>query len=87
MDLLLHRYNSLFRQRLIFKQERQLLERASARLGIHEIDEQELERNPPAVDGKVFPINRFQRHGVYVVGEETADLAEDLLDSYAACAH
>lgn len=84
MDLLFHRHNRLFRQCLILKQERQLLQRTSRRLRVHEVDEAELEENPAAVDGEVFPADGSQGNGVHVVGEETANLAKDLLDADAA---
>ena len=84
MNLLLDRHHGLFCQGLVLKQERQLLKRTAARLGVHEVDEKELEGNPSTVDGEVFPIDGFERNGVDIVGEETADLAEDLLDSDTA---
>jgi len=84
MNLLLDSHHRLFCQGLVLKQERQLLKRTAARLGVHEVDEEKLEGNPSAVDGEVFPVDGFESNGVDVVGEETADLAENLLDSDSA---
>jgi hypothetical protein len=52
--------------------------------GIHEVDEEHLECDPTTIDGQEFPINSIERTGVNVIGKESADFAEDLLDSDAA---
>lgn len=84
MNLLLNRLNRLIRQLLVLEQERQFLQRSARRLGVHEVDENELEGDPAAVDGEVFPVDCAESYGVHVIGEESADFTEDLLDSYAA---
>jgi hypothetical protein len=66
--------------------ESEFLERTPVGLGIEEVDEDEFEEDPAAVDGEELPVEGLQGYGVDVVGEETADLPEDLLDSNATAA-
>lgn len=50
-------------------------------LGVEEVDEDELEEDPRAVDGEELPVDGLEGDGVDVAGEEATDLAEDLLNS------
>jgi hypothetical protein len=61
--------------------ESEFFERATVRLGVHEVDEHELERDPSAVDGKVLPADGGDGLGVDVDGEEATNLAPDLLET------
>lgn len=61
--------------------ESQLLESAVVRLGVEEVDGDELEEDPSAVDGEVLPADGVEGLGVDVGGEETTELAENLLDT------
>lgn len=87
MQPILNRNNSLLRQRFVLKQECQLFQSTTGSLRVHEVDEAQLEEDPAAVDGEVLPVDGLERDRVDVVGEEAADLAENLLDAYAARAH
>jgi hypothetical protein len=48
---------------------------------VHEEDEPEFKGDPAAVDGEVLPADGAEGDGVDVVGEEAAELAEDLLNT------
>jgi hypothetical protein len=50
-------------------------------LGVHPVDEGELEEDPAAVDGEELPVEGVEGERVDVGGEEATELAEDLLDS------
>ena len=50
-------------------------------LGVHPVDEGELEEDPAAVDGEELPVESIEGERVDVGGEEATELAEDLLDS------
>jgi hypothetical protein len=52
--------------------ESKLFERTAVSLGVHEVDEHELESDPAAVDGEVFPVNGCDGLGVHVNREETS---------------
>lgn len=64
--------------------ECQFLQCAASSLGVHEVDERELEDEPCCDDGHVFPANGGDSNGVDILREETADLAPDLLDGDTA---
>ena len=61
--------------------ESQLLQGAARSLGVQEEDDHELESDPTTVDSKVLPLDGIEGDGVDVGGEETGELAEDLLDT------
>jgi hypothetical protein len=86
VDLLLDGDDGLVGQLLVLEQEGEFLESAVVGLGVHEVDEGELEEDPAAVDGHEFPAYGVQGYGVDVVVEESSDLAEDLFDSDTTCA-
>lgn len=61
--------------------EGKLLEGAVVGLGVEEGDDAELKSDPATVDGKVLPADGFDGDGVDVVGEETSELSENLLNT------
>lgn len=61
--------------------ESKLLEGAVVRFGVEKVYGDELKRDPTAVDGQELPVDGVERLGVDVGGEETAQLAENLLDA------
>ena len=61
--------------------ESQLLEGTAVCLRVEEVDEQELEEDPAAVDGEILPVDSDESFGVDVCGEETGALSEDLHNS------
>lgn len=81
VDLLLDGGGLLLCELLVFEQEGKLLEGAVVRLGVEHVDGEELKGDPAAVDGQVLPADGVEGLGVDVCGEETAELAEDLLDT------
>lgn len=66
--------------------EGELLEGPPAGLRVEHVDDEELEGNPATVDGEVAPPDGVEGDGVDVRGEETRELAEDLLDGDTAAA-
>ena len=61
--------------------ESELLEGTVVRLGVEQVDGDQLKGDPSAVDGQEFPVDGVERLGVDVGGEEAAQLAENLLDT------
>jgi len=61
--------------------ESELLEGAVVRLGVEEVDGEELKGDPAAVDGEVLPVDGLERNRVDVGREETTALAENLFDT------
>ena len=61
--------------------ESQFFQGAVAGLGIQEVDDAELEKDPAAVDGEVLPLDGVEGNRVDVGGEETGELAKNLLDT------
>lgn len=50
-------------------------------LGVHPEDEAKLKADPATVDGEELPVEGVEGQGVDVGGEETTELAKDLLES------
>lgn len=67
--------------------EGKFFEGASAGLRVEEVDDAELEENPSTVDGQVAPLDGIEGNRVDVGGEESCELAEDLLHTDTAASH
>ena len=61
--------------------ESEFLEGAAACLGVEEEDNEEFKDDPATVDGKELPPDGIKGDRVDVCGEESSELAEDLLDT------
>ena len=59
--------------------ESKLLEGAAAGFGVEEEYDAELEEDPGAVNGHELPLDGIEGDRVHVRGEESSELAEDLL--------
>lgn len=66
--------------------ECQFFQGTTARLRVQEEDNEELEKDPTAVDGEVLPREGIERNRVDIGGEETGKLAKDLLNTDATAA-
>jgi hypothetical protein len=67
--------------------ESKFFEGAAAGLGVEEVDDAELEEDPSTVDGQVSPLDGVESNRVDVCGEESCELAEDLLDTDTSASH
>ena len=61
--------------------ECEFLQRAPVRLRVHEVHEQELKRDPAAVDREVLPADRLHRDRVDVDAKEASQFPKGLLES------
>lgn len=61
--------------------ECQFLESSTGGLGVEEENECKFKSNPTTVDGEELPSDSGHGNRIDVLGEETSELAENLLDS------